>query len=104
MVITRAIGIPLLVLIPVLMGCAGGQLTNIDSRMDHTQEMIRTDRSETRAENEALQKQNQKLSVEIKRLQQDEKYIEETARKKYGLLKKNEMVYEFDEPVKKDKK
>ncbi len=46
-------------------------------------------------ENERLQQRNRELSVEIKRLQTDEAYLEELARKKYGLLKDNETVYEF---------
>jgi cell division protein FtsB len=46
-------------------------------------------------DNARLEQRNHELSAEIERLQTDEAYIEELARKKYGLLKKNETVYEF---------
>ena len=46
-------------------------------------------------ENERLKQRNHDLTIEIKRLQTDEVYLEELARKKYGLLKDNETVYEF---------
>lgn len=46
-------------------------------------------------ENMALEKQNGRLRQEINRLQQDEAYLEELARKKYGLLRKNEEVFDF---------
>lgn len=48
-----------------------------------------------RTENQQLRDSNQKLDAEIKRLKTDDKYLEELARKEYGLLKKNEEVYEF---------
>ena len=46
-------------------------------------------------DNEHLEKRNRELAVEIERLQTDEAYLEELARKKYGLLKEHETVYEF---------
>ncbi len=46
-------------------------------------------------EQQALIKRNRELAAEIKRLQTDDAYLEELARKKYGLLRENEMVYEF---------
>lgn len=46
-------------------------------------------------ENERLQERNRVLVEELERLQSDEAYLEELARKKYGLLKENESVYEF---------
>ena len=46
-------------------------------------------------EQQALIKRNRELAAEIKRLQTDDAYLEELARKKYGLLKENEMVYQF---------
>ncbi len=46
-------------------------------------------------EQQALIKRNRELAAEIKRLQIDDAYLEELARKKYGLLRENEMVYEF---------
>jgi len=46
-------------------------------------------------DNERLEQRNRELAIEIERLQTDEAYLEELARKKYGLLKENETVYEF---------
>jgi cell division protein FtsB len=53
-------------------------------------------------ENSRLEAKNTELVEDIKRLKSDEAYIEDVARKKHGLLKKDEMVYEF-EPAKKKK-
>jgi len=52
-------------------------------------------------ENSRLEAKNTELTQDIKRLQSDDAYLEEVARKKHGLLKKNETVYEFDPPKKK---
>lgn len=52
-------------------------------------------------ENRQLEAKNIELSEDIKRLRSDEAYIEEVARKKHGLLKKNETVFEFPAPKKK---
>lgn len=52
-------------------------------------------------DNERLAQRNRELSVEIERLQTDEAYLEELARKKFGLLKENEIVYEFKSGQKK---
>lgn len=52
-------------------------------------------------ENNQLEAKNAELTKDIKRLQSDDTYLEEVARKKHGLLKKNETVYEFDPPKKK---
>jgi cell division protein FtsB len=46
-------------------------------------------------ENRTLEARNADLKKEIERLQNDDSYLEEVARKKYGLLKENEMVYEY---------
>jgi len=45
-------------------------------------------------ENRELEQRNADLQKEIKRLQNDDAYLEELARQKYGLLKENETVYE----------
>lgn len=52
-------------------------------------------------ENSRLEGRNIELSQDIKRLQSDDTYLEEVARKKHGLLKKNESVYEFEASKKK---
>ena len=46
-------------------------------------------------ENKILEERNADLSKEIELLQTDDTYLEELARKKYGMLKENEMVYEY---------
>lgn len=52
-------------------------------------------------ENARLEARNAELSEDIKRMRSDDKYLEEVARKKHGLLKKNETVFEFEPPKKK---
>jgi len=47
------------------------------------------------AGNLELQQTNQNLLEEIERLKTDPEYIEEIARKKYGLIKRNEVIYQF---------
>ena len=48
------------------------------------------------AENKRLEEENEVLREEIDRLKHDPTYLEEKARKEYGLLKKNEMLYKFE--------
>ncbi len=45
--------------------------------------------------NNRLEEQNASLRKEIDRLRNDPDYIEEIARKKYGMIKKNEVLYQF---------
>ena len=52
------------------------------------------------AENIRLAEDNKALQEEIDRLQNDPTYLEEKARKEYGMLKENEVLYIFK---KKDK-
>jgi cell division protein FtsB len=47
-------------------------------------------------ENRKLKAENEQLKVEIKKLNQDPTYLEKVARKDFGLIKKNEMVFSFD--------
>ena len=47
------------------------------------------------AENKKLEQDNKALREEIDRLQNDPAYIEEMARKEYGMLKENEVLYIF---------
>ncbi|HHD62872.1 MAG TPA: septum formation initiator family protein [Desulfobulbaceae bacterium] len=54
-------------------------------------------------QNALLEQRNRELAAEIKRLQTDDNYLEELARKKYGLLKDNETVYEFKSGRKRNK-
>jgi cell division protein FtsB len=45
-----------------------------------------------------IKKQTGELEKEIDRLYNDPAYLEEVARKDFGLLKKNEKVYDFSKP------
>lgn len=47
-------------------------------------------------ENTFLRQQNEKLTGEIESLKNDAAAIEQVAREKHGLLKKNEEVYDFN--------
>ncbi len=47
--------------------------------------------------NKALNEENQKLREEIKKLQSDQRYIEEVARKELGMVKEDEIIYQFEE-------
>lgn len=46
-------------------------------------------------ENRRLAEENKVLQEEINRLQGDPEYLEEKARKEYGMLKENEVLYIF---------
>ncbi len=52
-------------------------------------------------ENKQLEEKNAEISKDIERLKSNDIYLEEVARQKHGLLKKNETVYEFEPPKKK---
>lgn len=47
------------------------------------------------AENAKLEQENMVLQEEINRLQNDPAFLEEKARKEYGMLKDNEVLYIF---------
>ena len=47
-----------------------------------------------------LEEANLKLLDEIKRLREDNEYIESIARKELGLIKEDELIYRFDESQK----
>ncbi len=52
-------------------------------------------------ENARLEAKNVELVADIKKLQSDNAYLEKIAREKHGLLKKDEMVFDFKKPEKK---
>jgi cell division protein FtsB len=47
------------------------------------------------AENQRLEAENKALQEEINRLRDDPAFLEEKARKEYGMLKENEVLYIF---------
>ena len=49
-----------------------------------------------------LTRANEELRKEIDRLKNDPDYLEKIAREKYGMLKKNEQVFDFSKPQHQD--
>lgn len=60
---------------------------------------VTKEKNEILAQNETLRKANADLRQEISKLKNNRVYLEELARRQFGLIKKNEVIYEF--PVKK---
>lgn len=56
--------------------------------------------NEILAQNEQLREANTALRQEINKLKKDPVYLEEVARRQFGLIKKNEVIYEFPEKKK----
>ena len=56
---------------------------------------VRNRALELEAQNEELLRVNTELQEEIDRLRNDDEYLERIAREKYGMLKKNEQVFDF---------
>lgn len=56
---------------------------------------LRSRSLELQQQNEQLRRSNVELRAEIERLTTDAAYLERIAREKYGLLKKNEQVFDF---------
>ena len=52
-------------------------------------------RETIQAANKNLVQENRQLQDEVDRLENDPATIEEVARKRFGLLKKNEIIYDF---------
>lgn len=53
------------------------------------------------AEQELLIQQNKEMKQNIERLQNDQEYLEKVAREEHGMLKDNEMVFDFAKKKKK---
>jgi cell division protein FtsB len=56
---------------------------------------LRHDLAELRTGNRELAESNRALEKEIDRLKNDRAYLEKVAREQYGLLKKNEVIYQY---------
>ena len=65
--------------------------------------VMRKDLALVNKEISTLKEQNQELRDEISHLKSDTNYIEMVARKKLGMLKKNEMVFEVPEKKEKER-
>lgn len=57
--------------------------------------------ADIQAQNEKMKEENDSLRKEIDKLSKDRAYIEEIARKKLGLIRKNEFLFAFEEKKKK---
>ncbi len=53
------------------------------------------DLKQVSAVNQSLREKNAAMKEEIEKLKSDQKYLEEVARKRHGMVKKNEMIFEF---------
>ena len=64
---------------------------------------LRNKASRLEVETQELIQANEELRAEIDRLKNDTEYLEQIAREKYGLIKKNEQVFDFSKPSKRSK-
>jgi cell division protein FtsL len=58
---------------------------------------LRRELKEIERVNMELRQENERLRAEIGNLRTNKKYIEELARRELGLVKKGEIVYQFDQ-------
>ena len=58
---------------------------------------LRRELKEIESVNMELRQENERLRAEIGNLRTNKKYIEELARRELGLVKKGEIVYQFDQ-------
>ncbi|MBT8333792.1 MAG: septum formation initiator family protein, partial [Deltaproteobacteria bacterium] len=61
---------------------------------------VRNKTNRLEQETKELIQANKDLQAEIERLKNDPAYLEQIAREKYGMLKKNERVFDFSGPKK----
>lgn len=59
--------------------------------------------AELKEESQKLVQQNSDISRDIERLQSDDEYLEQVAREEHGMLKDNEMVFDFSKKKKKNR-
>lgn len=57
---------------------------------------VKNELSATINKEEALTDQNKKLKKQVTKIQNDPEYLEEVARKRYNMTKKNEVIFKFD--------
>ena len=56
--------------------------------------------AELEEESQKLVQQNSDINRDIERLQSDDEYLEQVAREEHGMLKDNEMVFDFSKKKK----
>jgi len=59
---------------------------------------LKTQKENTILETKRLQAQNMDLQIEKEKLRDDLSYIEKVARERYGMAKKDEVIYKFIQP------
>ncbi len=57
---------------------------------------LRQEINTVREENRRLREENKNIRRELDRLKNDPAYLEEVARKKFGLIKKNEIIFDLE--------
>ncbi|KAF0220724.1 MAG: cell division protein [Geobacteraceae bacterium] len=61
---------------------------------------LNREKQEIQKQAEALKAENDKLKREIEALKSDRRYLESIARKDFGLVRPNEIIYQFPAPEK----
>lgn len=89
----RLLKISLLIVCVMLLWLLFAPGTGVFGLLKLRQETARLER-----QTEELIKSNEVLRAEIDRLKNDPDYLERIAREKYGLLKKNEQMFDFSRP------
>jgi cell division protein FtsB len=59
---------------------------------------LKAQKEDTILETKRLQAQNMDLQIEKEKLRDDFSYIEKVARERYGMAKKDEVIYKFIQP------
>ncbi len=59
---------------------------------------LQNELSRIKEANKGTEAENRKLREEVRRLQNEKRYIEEIARKELGMVKEGEIIYQFDPP------
>jgi cell division protein FtsB len=62
----------------------------------------RSELQELQKKNASSQAENARLREQLDRLKKDPAYLEDIARREYGLLKEHEIIYDFSKPEKKE--
>ncbi len=87
-------GIILCALLWVIFAPGAGVMALLDKR---------SEQKNLERETAQLKQENMDLQRDIERLENDPQYLEEVARRDYGLLKTNERVFQFPDAKKKGK-
>jgi cell division protein FtsB len=56
---------------------------------------LQNELAEIRTQNEQLTRHNEELTAELNRFKKDDAFFTEIARKQHGMIKKNEIIFDF---------